>query len=220
MIKAKQDLKKIILVMLATIFLVGCSGKSDPSAYLEGILNARYKAEYEQYMEMTGCSYEEAEQLYTDCLNEWMVVIEEAGISDELQEEYQDFFCRVLMNSKYSVQAVTEEAGVYSVQVSVEPMSVFQNIAEELSISVDAYYTEVTEGALEGAALPGNDEIREEVYRLLLEILNNHIKHISYAEPIVITVHLTEDEDHTFSVEPKDLQKLDDILIDMESMGL
>lgn len=220
MIREKQDIRKIIMAVLATLLLVGCGANVNPAGYLEGALNARYKAEYELYMDVKGCSLEDAKLLHEECLNECMAVIESAGLSDELKVEYKEFFERVLRNVSFQVGDVTEEDGTYSVQVTLKPYAMFENIAEELSISVDDYYTEVTEDALEGTELPSSDEVREEVYTLLLEILNNHMNHISYAEPIIQTIEITQSDDHMISIDQDDLKELHSLLINMESMGL
>lgn len=220
MIKEKQDIRKIILAVLSALLLLGCSAKADAAGYVEGALNARYKADYEMYMDVTGCSQSDAEKIHEDRLNECMTVIESAGLSDELKEEYRVFFDRVLGSVHYTVGEVTEQDDVYAVQVTVEPYAVFQNIADELGISVDEYYTEVTEEALEGTALPSSEEVRQDVYAILLEILNNHMMHISYAEPITMTIHVSKDENDKYSISQDDLQELDSLLIDMESMGL
>ena len=171
-------------------------------------------------MDVTGCSLEEAELVHEECLEECLAVIETAGLSDELKAEYKDFFERVLRNVSFQIGEVTQEDGIYFVQVTLEPYAMFENIAEELSISVDDYYTEVTEKALDGTGIPSSDEVREEVYTLLLEILNNHMNHISYAQPVVQTIRITENDEHKISIELEDLEKLHDILVDLESMGL
>jgi len=220
MIREKQEIKRVIVAILAALLLVGCGAKADVAGYVEGAFDARYKASYELYMDVTGCTQEKAEKLHTDRLAECMAVIEAAELSDELKSEYKDFFDRLLKAARYTVGEVTDEDGVYSVEVTAEPFAMFTNIADELSIFVDEYYTEVTEDALDGTAIPTTEELREEVYAILLEILNNHMNHISYAEPVTLTIHVTQSEDNTISMNPNDLHEFDQLLIDMESMGL
>lgn len=220
MIKEKQDIRKILLAVLSALLLVGCSAKADVAGYVEGAMNARYKADYELYMDVTGCDLESAEKLFKDRLSECMAVIESAELSDELEDEYRSFFDRVLKSVRYSVGNVTEKDDAYHVDVTVEPLNMFHNIADELGIFVDEYYTEVTEDALNGSAIPTESELREEVYKILLEILNNHMNHISYAEPVTVTLRVTQDKNNTILINPVDVQELDQLLIDMESMGL
>ena len=220
MIIVKQDIRKILLAILSVLLLTGCSAKADVASYVEGALKARYHAEYELYMDVTGCDLEKAEKIYQDRLNECMAVIESAELSDELKAEYRDFFDRVLKSARFSMGEVKEENDIYYVEVTVEPFAMFSNIADELSIFVDEYYTEVTEDALEGSDIPTTEELRDDVYEILLEILNNHMNHITYAEPVTMKLQVTQDEEGLVSINPVDFQKLDQLLIDMESMGL
>ena len=211
----------LFATLLAVLCLLcACGVRANLSAYVESTLNAAYKNSYKSYMRMTDCSEESAKKLHSNRLATCMSYVEKAGISDELQERYRKFFENYLGSVHYSVTQVKKGKKTHKVTVKVEPYSMFTDIEQELSEAVDDYYTEVTtSAAVSGTALPNNQEAREKVYELLLNILENHMQHITYGEEKKITVRVTEGEKNQFSINKDDLKKVDNILLDMTALG-
>ena len=141
-------------------------------------------------------------------------------ISDELKEGYRTLFDRLLVDVHYSVKKEKKKEDHYTVEVNVEPYSMFEGVEEELDQAVDTYYTQVTEDALLGKSIPTDDQARQKVYELLLDILNDRMNQITYGKEESITIHVTKKDGHTFSIHADDLEKLDGVLIHMDSLGL
>ena len=209
-----------VTILVVLCLLSGCGRRANLSEYVKSTLDAAYKGSYKPYIRMTSCSGESAKQLHENRLNTCMSYVENAGISDELQEEYRKFFENYLGSVHYSVTQVKAEDKVHKVTVKVEPYSMFTDIEQELSDAVDDYYTDVTTSAVvSGTALPNNQEAREKVYELLLNILENHMQHITYGEEEELTVRVTEESTNKFSINKDDLKEIDNTLMDMTAMG-
>lgn len=220
MSKTKRNLRVMITILVSVVFLAGCGVRVNAAAYVKSALDARYKNDCKEYIRITGCSEDDAQKQYEDRLEACMVTVSQAEISDELKEEYRKLFGRVLDAVRYSVEDAEKVDGGYIVKVQVEQYAMFDQIEEELSQAVDQYYTQVTEAALYGTTLPTDEEAREKVYELLLDILKDHMNHITYKDAVTIKIHVTKKDQKSYSIESEDLEELDCLLIDLESMGL
>ena len=73
--------------------------------------------------------------------------------------------------------------------------------------------------AASGTPLPNDQEAREKVYELLFQILEEHGANITYGEEKVVTIRVKKTGFKNFVIEKEDLQKLDNVLLDMTAMG-
>lgn len=215
----KKMIKGMLLLVLAVLFLTGCS-RNNVEGYVEGVLNATYKGDYAKYIHLTNCSQSEAQNLHTERIEECMKVLEDLQLSDDLKEQYRQFFKKELETVRFTVNGKKKEKDGYTVEVSVEPYSMFQGIDQELEKKVDEYSTEVTEEALNGTPFPDENQLREKVYELLLEILNDHMNHITYGEAETVNIHVTEEKHQSYSIDSGELKKLDKKLVNLKEMGL
>lgn len=210
----------LLLIFLTILSTVGCGAKTDAMEYVSGSLDAAYKASYDTYMKVTGCEKKEAQKLHKRRLKECMSYVENANISEELQGKYRELFEDFLKSAFYSVDSVKKKNGEYLVSIKVNPYNMFSDIEEELGQAVDAYYEEVTaSAAASGTPLPNDQEAREKVYELLFQILEEHGAHITYGEEKVVTIRVKKTDFKNFVIEKEDLQKLDNVLLDMTAMG-
>ncbi|RGO23252.1 hypothetical protein DXB23_12680 [Dorea sp. OM02-2LB] len=215
----KKIIKGVLLLAMAVLFLTGCS-RNNVEGYVEGVLNATYKGDYAKYIHLTKCSQSEAQNLHTERIDECMKALEDLQISDDLKEQYRQFFQKELETVRFTVNGKKKEKGGYNVEVSVEPYSMFQGVDQELEQKVDKYSTEVTEAALKGTPFPDENQLREKVYELLLEILNDHMNHITYGEAETINIHVTEGKYQSYSIDGSELKKLDKKLVNLKELGL
>lgn len=218
--KRRRLWRSVFLILLIAVFMAGCGAKEDAAEYLAGRLDAAYKASYDAYIKITGCEKKEAQKLHERRLKACMSYVKNANISEGLQEKYQELFEELLKSVHYSVKSVKKENGEYLVCLEVEKYNMFSDVEEELGKAVDDYYKEVTtSAAVSGTPLPSDQEAREKVYELLFQILDYHREHITYGEKTDVTIHVKKKGIKKFLIDKENLEKLDNILLDMQAMG-
>ena len=127
--------KKIIVIaaILAVILAVGVSvsiylyiNRFDAGEYVQAVLDTSYKNETDQYVEITGVSEKEAEQIFEDNLDATMKGFETSDMPEELLPKYRELFSELAKSVSYTVgEPVRGENNVYSVTVKVKPVTLF-----------------------------------------------------------------------------------------------
>lgn len=194
----------ITLLICVSILLGGCGKKlttENAPDYVKSALDACYKADFNSYMDFTNSTQEEAEELYQDGLD---VNMEACGILDssvdsELQEQYRQLFADILSISKYTVGEAKEDGDGFTVEVTVEPFLMFDNLQQELIEILD------TDEAIELA----DDEIEPFVLQKMYELMSSKLASPEYGDPETITVHIQPDKDGLQTISEEDLMSID-----------
>ena len=114
------------------------------------MLDVSYKGEAEAYMEITGVSKEEAENIFADNLDATMEGFETTAMPEELKPRYRELFAELAESVSYTVEEPErQEDGSYTVNVMVKPITLFS----------DTYDTEFTRAAVYAGKLDIEDEM-------------------------------------------------------------
>lgn len=114
-----------ILGMLAVILLGGCA-RFDAAMYVQAVLDTSYKGETERYIEMTGGSKEEAQEIFQKKMKATMKEFKTTQLSKELEKQYESLFGNIMKQMNYQVaEAQKEKRGSYIVKITVKPMLLF-----------------------------------------------------------------------------------------------
>ena len=81
----KNWMQAAALVTVMTVLLGGCTA-FDACAYMQAILDVSYKNETEDYMELTGATEEEANEIFQNNLDATMHEFHTADLSEELED--------------------------------------------------------------------------------------------------------------------------------------
>lgn len=204
--------KKIsLMITMAACFcmlLGGCGKKltvEDAPDYVKSALDTCYKGEFETYMEFTNSTEEEAQALYDEGIDANMEAsgITDTGISQELQDQYRQLFIGLLGISKYTVGEAKEDGDGFTVEVSVEPFTMFDSLQDDL---INAINTE------EAAALTTEDEMNTFVYQKMYDLMSAKLNAPEYGEPQTVTVHIQPDEDGIQTINEDDLVQIDTVM--------
>lgn len=199
----------VLMFALALGTLTGCGGMKaeDAKAYVQATLDAGYKAEFKEYVEITKSKEADAQKFYDENLDLTMSAsgIEEMGVSDEMIAKYKELFKVVLSKAKYTVGDVKETDGGFEVSVNAEPMMVFDGLQEKLIDKLQKKVMSSTEELSE-------DDINKLAFELLYDMLNEKIEEPSYGEAQTMTVHVEKDSDGVWNIPESDLQALDSAL--------
>ena len=81
----KNWMRAAALMAVMTVLLSGCTA-FDACAYMQAILDVSYKNETEDYMELTGATEEEANEIFQNNLDATMHEFHTADLSEELED--------------------------------------------------------------------------------------------------------------------------------------
>lgn len=210
--KRKTEMAAICLGVC--ILLGGCS-RFDASVYTQAVLDTSYKNQTERYIEMTGTTEQDAEMIFRNNLDATMEAFKSEKLSEELEEQYRDLFENVIRQVKYRVgEAQKEKDGSYKIKVSVEPVTLFDDTYETFQMKAEEYARGVTDSVMNGAMMPTDEEIQEQVYKLYYEILKAELEAgMKYGKRETVELHIEKTEKGNYMIRKEDLKNLDGKLI-------
>ena len=201
-------------VLAMTVALVGC-GKAtemtpaDAQAYAQACLDASYKGELDAYMELTGSSEAEAQALYDSGIENTMYYagLEEAGISQGLQDQYRQLFIDLYKSARYTLQdpAGDMENG-FTVTCTCEPFLIFDTLETDMITAM--------ENDLETLMALSEDELNEYTYQLMYDLMTQKMDAgLEYGDPEEVTLHISPDENGVFQIDQSDLTAVENALV-------
>ncbi len=201
-----------VLVVAVVLLLAACKmSPEEVGTYAQSILDASYKADFDEYTKQTESTEEEAEQLYESNIDQMLTIagFDSAGLSDELLENYRQLFKDMLTLAEYEVGDVTEEEdGSFMVSVTAKPLTAFEGLEAEVTEAVQAELSGITDIS----QIPGQDEINQMVFQKMYESLKKRMESPTYGDPQQAELHVSKDSDNVYSVSEADLTALDGIL--------
>lgn len=211
----------VAAVLIGVCLVVGGCSRFDAAAYTQAVLDAVYKNQTESYRELTEVSKEEAEAFFQNSLNATMEAFKSEKLSEELERNYRNLFESIMQQVKYTVgESKKEKDGSYTVKVSVEPVTLFDDTYQLFQQKAEEYAAGVTETVMKGAAMPTDEEIQEQVYKLYYEILKAELDaETKYGAPQKITLRVEKLADGDYKINREDLKILEEMLISRRVMS-
>ena len=216
----KNWMRAAALMAVMTVLLSGCTA-FDACAYMQAILDVSYKNETEDYMELTGATEEEAKEIFQNNLDATMHEFNTAELSEELEKSYRALFEETVKQVKYTVgEAADAEDGGYTIDISVEPILLFDNTYDEFQKKAEEYAAEISNHVMSGEEMPSDDEIQNHIYQTYYDVLTKELDAgLAYGEAENITVHINRTEDGAYEIPEEDLRALDQAIISQEKLG-
>lgn len=207
-------------LLLAVIIMLGGCTRFDAAAYTQAVLDVSYKNQTESYIELTEASAEDAETIFQKNLDATMEAFKSMKLSDELEKNYRNLFENIVKQVKYTVgEAAETEEGNYTVDVTVEPITLFDDTYEEFQKKAEEYAAGITNAVMNGEAMPSDEEMQASVYQIYYEILKAGLDSgVKYGEPETVTMHINKTEDKTYEVAEEDIRALDEKLISQKKL--
>lgn len=207
------------LMIFMVLLLAGCT-TFDACAYMQAILDVSYRNETEDYMELTGATQEDADKIFQNNLDATMHEFHTAELSEELEESYRSLFEKTVKQVKYTVgEAAEGEGDGYTIDVSVEPILLFDNTYEEFQKKAEEYAAEISNNVMKGEEMPSDEEIQNQIYQTYYEVLTEELDAgLTYGEAKNITVHINKTEEGIYEIPEKDLRTLDQAMISQKKL--
>ena len=208
----------VVLCMGAT---TACSSSNEGKTYtdyMQGLLDARFKAKFATYMRMTESTEDEAQEMYDDVML-YLVdgiydyyQIEEDCLTTELEEGYQDLAEALYAKADYTVNDATKDGDDYHVVVDVKPMDFFDISYDEAAEYAENYGSDISDEEYDAYTDDDWDKWEQDYAEGMLEILNSYVSKISYGEVISMDNKIVI-EDDVYGFEDEDIYKIDDYVL-------
>lgn len=203
----KKIITMIFTVILAMFLFTGCGmNKDDAKEYVQAVLDASYKGEFEEYVKITDSKETEAKELYEGNMEQLMQSLGMGdSMTDNMRADYEELFQSIFAHAKYTVGEVKEIENGFLVEVQTEQLNLFKDLEDDLikamKNDISKYDEQPTEEEMDRIAL-------ENMLRLLKEKVSNPV----YGEKQTVTVKVTKDEDGVISISEEDLTEVDGAL--------
>ena len=202
----KKKISFIMIISMCCSILAGGCGKKmtteDAPVYIQAVLDSRYKSDYNAYMEYMKCTEEEAAQIHERGLNSVLSLIKiaDTSVSAELKDQYRQLFASLHHICKYTVGAAEEDGDGFTVDVTVQPFSMFDGIDESL---IDVLHTE------DALAMTTDEQVNQLIYEEMYKLLSPRLSFPEYGTPETVILHIQPDENKVQTVREEDLSALD-----------
>ncbi len=220
MSRLKKSWMRTTALLAGLVILLGGCTKFDACAYMQAILDVSYKNETEDYIEITGATQEEADEIFQKNLDATMHEFNTADLSEELEKNYRSLFEETVKQVKYTVgEAAEGEEDGYTVKIAVEPILLFDDTYEEFQRKAEEYAADISNNVMNGGEMPTDDEIQNQVYQTYYDVLTEELNAgLTYGEAENITVHICKTEEGVYEIPEEDLRALDQAMISQEKI--
>lgn len=205
--RMRRGILALALLLLLAAMVAGCGGgmtAEDAKEYVQAVLDASYKGEFDSYMELTDSTEEEARSMYEGNVDATMATVgfEEMGISEDMQADYRQLFLDLAKQAKYTLGEATEIENGYEIEVTIEPFIGMNDLENEL--------TNILMQDLAAAAeIPTEEELNQMTMQTLYDLLSEKVASPEYGEAQTMTVRVTADSDNVYSIPEEDTTALD-----------
>lgn len=212
----KYSSKIIVSVMLivAMMSLSACSLlKFDAAGYVKAVLDASTRAEFEEYIKLTKSAEQEAQAEFDAVIDVYMAEFDSVSISDEIKENYRQLFKDMLAKTKYTVGEATDSDDTYTVEVSVEPLNIFDGYDEEVEAALTEYENKLTAEYEESEAVPSEEEILEETFTIIYDITKARVDGGTYDPAQIVAVTVAKNAEGYYTIADESYDALFNLLI-------
>ena len=206
----------LALCLIIVFSLTGCSSKWEKTYqnYVKSLIAINYLGATEDYVKATGANQADADALYEENMEHLadnILAYYDVTISDVsgAKQGYIDLAKNIYSKINYKVDKAVESNGVYTVDVTIYPINIFAQTNDAVIAYVDKFNQDVAAGVYNDYTM---EQYETEFSNGLLAILNDACLNMTYADPVVITVTIVEDDD-IYYISDEDFLAIDAAMI-------
>lgn len=201
--------------------LCGCLKSFDAAGYTQAILDVSYRNNTEEYMALTGAKQEDADKIFDNNLDATMKAFQNLNLPADVEAKFKGLFEELVKSVKYSVgEAVETEDDNYTINVKVNPITIFDDTYEAFQKKAKEYADKVSNDVMNGADMPSDEEMQNQVYQIYYDILQKEVESgIKYGETKTITVHVNKNKNNIYEIKQSDMTALDAQMISQLSLS-
>ena len=206
--------KRVTAAALSLTFVLSlsaCGGgglsADDATTYVQGILDENYKGVYDpDFLELIDITENEAEETYLSSLETEADFFASAFLIDDLTDE---------LKAEVVDTATEVDDSTFGVKVTVEPLDVFDRVAEAL-------WGDTPDARAEALYSQDVDSMTDEEYaaydaewcRLVIDLTLEKLPEAEYLEAQSKVVQITLGDDNYWSLDEQDFSDLDWLILD------
>lgn len=210
----KSISKYIVLLMTAVLMLslgaCGNTAKEEMSldrakGYVQGTLDASYKAMFDEYSKITGESQEDASKYYEEAVSEGVDILNSMfNLSDDQNTRLTGSIKELMGIASYEVgEATGDNENGYEIEVTVEPLVMFDRNALEEDMLED--FQEMSEEEQQELANDYDKVVAWTIDKLIDQIEDAVVSPV-YKEKTAFTLHLEKDENGEWFINEEDMK--------------
>lgn len=209
----RKGILVVFLAVFSVLCMTACGMKpEEASAYVKSALDASYKGEFDDYVEITNSTMEEAEKMYQTNLDNAMTgagFTEAQGLSEELEAKYRELFAKMLSLANYEMSEVAKSEDGFEITVSYARYLGLDGLEDEVKKAIHP--------ELEGMVkLPEDAELSKMIYEKMYDLLKERVDHPTFGDEGTTLIHVTRGEDGVYSISDEDIKKLDKLMFEGE----
>lgn len=214
----KRNLFTMAVTFVLILSLTACSFSDfDAKRYVQGCLDALTKEKFDDYVEMTQSTKEEAQKEYDERMDKEISSMGISGMSDEMEQKYRDLFKTIYSKCKYEVgEAVKNSDDSFTVPVTTYKLTVFEGCMTEMQSQIAEWAEKIAKKGTQ----PSSDEITEKTMEILLDCTKKNLEKEQYAEAVKVdvTVKKSSTDSNTYIIDESDYEKVLNACIDTDKM--
>ena len=190
--------------------LTACGGltEEDAQSYVQSVLDASYKGEFEAYMEETGSTKEEAEEMFNKNVEETLseAGFNDFGLEDEMMDNYKDLFIDIAKLANYEITNVSKnDDGDFIIEVTAKPLDFMSGIEEEVT-------TILTDELMKMTEFPSDEELLKMTFDHMYGLIEEKLENPEYGDAATVVLRLEVNEDNEYQINEDDFVTLDNAL--------
>ncbi|MGN1167665.1 MAG: hypothetical protein ACI4S2_14695 [Lachnospiraceae bacterium] len=197
----------LIMIALTVWAITGCGMKEkDAKAYVQATLDANYKGDFKEYIEITDSTEEEAKEIYENNMNIVMSsFVESDNITDEMNAKYKKLFQDIYAKANYTIGEVEKTGEGFDVEVKTAQFQVFDGVEDEL-------VEKATKEVEKSKEQLSEEEIDTIACEVLYELLSDKVNNPVYENEQSLTVKIIKDSDGVWMIPEEYLDEIDKAL--------
>lgn len=190
--------------LLCSIALSGCSlmgnTKENYASYVRSLMDTNYKADFTEYIAITGVTEAEAQQVYDDGINYLADALMTAyGINDiegsDLKEQFEELARQIYSHASYEITSTDKIDGTYQVTVTIYPIDILVITYDDVVAYIEDMNQKVSNGDYNNYEL---DDYELEYAQGILRVLTDALSRTGNAAGIPVTVTILDNGEYYY----------------------
>lgn len=200
---------------------------ADAVTYVDGTIKKIYLGQFDpDYMALVDIDEAEAKEDYmqgmaaeVDFLSYYYDI---SSPTKELTQELTELFIEIYQHTSYEILDVAQLSdGSFAVQISVEPIDIYQRLEAEAETFLAPFYEKYPSDVWDTMTDEEYEAADQEWGRMIAELLRSLIPDIGHLPAKTLLLHVVEDKDGSFwMLDEDDLVQLDTAIIALNGSSL